>query len=82
MAIIRLIQKLSLRSLRLTQGFGGRLLDEANQIVPCCHGNEICDKIGYNLKRYLRDLCVVVIVVVALAAVVVLVVFKLLHSHK
>jgi len=44
---------------------------------PCCHGNEIWDKIGYNglYTSYFRDLCVLV-------SSRSIVMFKLLHLAK
>jgi len=45
--------------LRITGGFRGRAIEwcQTNSTAtnPCCHGNEIWDKIGYN-SAYIRDI--------------------------
>jgi len=52
LAITRLVWKISPRSLRISGGFRGRAIEwcQSNSTTtdPCCHGNEIWDKIGYN----------------------------------
>jgi len=51
-AITRLVQEISTRSSRLAGGFRGRAIKwcQTNSTTtdPRWHGNEICDKIGYN----------------------------------
>jgi len=51
-AITRLVQEISLRRLRLTGDFRGWAIEwcQSNFTTtdPCCHGNEIWDKIAYN----------------------------------
>jgi len=58
-AITRLIYETSARSLCITGGFRGPAIEwwETNSTAtnPCCHGNEIWDKIGYN-SAHIRDI--------------------------
>ena len=52
LAVTRLVCEISPRSLRITGGFRGQAIEwcHSNSITtdPCCHGNEIWAKIGYN----------------------------------
>jgi len=51
-AVTRLIQEISPRALHLMWGFGGWAIgwnhSDFTTIVPCCHGNDNWDKMGYN----------------------------------
>jgi len=51
-AITRLVYEISRRSLRSTRGILGRAIEwchrNSTTTDPCCHGNEISNKMGYN----------------------------------
>jgi len=52
-AITRLVQEISVRCLHLAGGFRGQAIEwcqpNSTAANPCCHGNEIWEKIGHNL---------------------------------
>jgi len=59
-AITRLVYEISPRSLCLATGFRDRAIEQFSDKFyhdrPCCHSNEIWDKIGYNIAC-VWDIC-------------------------